>query len=54
MIALIILQYFFSILLYFFFSQNVNGYCDTLGDCFTFVLFASFRAVNGFVGYLFQ
>ena len=48
------MQYFFSILLYFFFRGNVNGHCDTLGHCFEFLFAASFRAINGFVGYLFQ
>lgn len=53
-IAFIVLQYFFSILLYFFFNGDVNGHCDTLGHCFSFVFSTSFRAINGFVGYLFQ
>lgn len=32
----------------------MNGYCDTLGHCFTFVFATSYRAINGFVGYLFN
>lgn len=53
-IAFVIIQYFFSIFLYFFFRKDTHGYCETLGNCFNFVLTATFRAINGFVGYLFQ
>jgi len=53
-VTFIIIEYFFSILLYFFFQGDVNNYCDTLGKCFSFVFSTTFLAINGFVGYLFQ
>jgi hypothetical protein len=53
-VGFIIIQYFFSIFLYFFFRDYTHGYCFSLGDCFNFVLASTFRSINGFVGYLFQ
>jgi hypothetical protein len=54
MIAFVILQYFFSILIYFLFKSEASPYCDHLGECFTFIFLTTFKSIHGFVGYLFQ
>jgi hypothetical protein len=53
-VAFVIIEYFFSILLYFFFRDQVAGNCEKLGHCFAFVFSTTFLTINGFVGYLFQ
>ena len=51
--SFVLLQYFFSIFMFFNFKKQTLGYCNTLGACFGFVFVTTYKAVGGFVGYLF-
>ena len=51
--SFILVQYFFSIFMFFNFRSRTYGYCNTLGSCFGFVFVTTYKAVGGFVGYLF-
>jgi hypothetical protein len=39
--------------MFFNFKKQTLGYCSTLGNCFGFVFVTTYKAVGGFVGYLF-
>lgn len=54
LISFVLLQYFFSIFMFFNFKQQTLTYCPTLGACFGFVFVTTYKAVGGFVGYLFE
>lgn len=53
-VSFVLVQYFFSIFMYFNFQSQTLGYCNTLGSCFGFVFVTTYKTVGGFVGYLFQ
>ena len=52
-VSFVLVQYFFSIFMFFNFKSRTFGNCDTLGACFGFVFVTTYKAVGGFVGYLF-
>lgn len=52
-VSFILVQYFFSIFMFFNFKKQTYGYCSTLGKCFGFVFVTTYKAVGGFVGFLF-
>ena len=52
-VSFVLLQYFFSIFMFFNFKRYTYGLCATLGECFGFVFVTTYKAVGGFVGYLF-
>ena len=52
-VSFILVQYFFSIFMFFNFKRRTFGYCDTLGSWFGFVFVTTYKAVGGFVGFLF-
>ena len=54
LVAFILIEYYFSILLYFSFQGQTYGYCTNLQDCFSFVYFVTYKVVGGFPGFLFQ
>lgn len=53
LVSFVLVQYFFSIFMYFNFKKQTLGYCNTLGQCFGFVFVTTYKAIGGFVGYLF-
>lgn len=53
LISFVLVQYFFSIFMFFNFKKDTLGYCNTLASCFGFVFVTTYKAVGGFVGYLF-
>lgn len=53
LVSFVLLQYFFSIFMFFNFKNQTLGFCKTLGSCFGFVFVTTYKAVGGFVGYLF-
>lgn len=53
LVSFVLLQYFFSIFMFFNFKNLTLGFCKTLGSCFGFVFVTTYKAVGGFVGYLF-
>jgi hypothetical protein len=40
--------------MFFNFKDYTYGRCATLGSCFGFVFVTTYKAVSGFVGYLFE
>lgn len=52
-VSFVLVQYFFSIFMFFNFKQETLGLCTTLGSCFGFVFITTYKTVGGFVGYLF-
>lgn len=52
--SFVLVQYFFSIFMFFNFKNQTYGLCNTLGECFGFVFVTTYKAVGGFVGYLFM
>ena len=53
-ISFILVQYFFSIIMFFSFQSQTYKYCDTLSSCFGFVFVTTYKEVGGFVGFLFD
>ena len=53
-VSFVLVQYFFSIFMFFNFKPETAPYCDTLGSCFGFVFVTTYKSVGGVVGYLFQ
>jgi len=40
--------------MYFLFRGKALGKCESLSECFGFIYFTTFKAVHGFVGYIFE
>ena len=49
-----LVEYYFSIVLYYNFSDRTYGICKDLQSCFSFVFYVTYKVVGGFPGFIFQ